>query len=71
MQKYKCRSGSREELQCYQPIQGQLVPVFSFVYIDSATGHKGSVQVNTDDALRLKAQLDEFLRMGLPMVPVL
>ncbi len=71
MQKYKCRIGAREELLCYQPIQGSIVPLFSFVYTCERTGHKGSVQVNTDDALRLKAQLDEFLRMGLPMVPVL
>ena len=67
MQKYKCKSWAREELLCYQPMQGSIVPLFSVVYTCAGTGHKGSVQLDLDDALRLRAQLDEFVRIVQPL----
>lgn len=69
MEKYKCKSGSREELLCYQPIAGAIVPMFSIVYACSRTGHKGSVQLDLNDVLKLRAQLDEFVRTEQPLWP--
>lgn len=70
MEKYKCKSGSPEALHCYRNEQGDgCTHVFSVVYIDNRHGRNGSVQLDLNDVLKLRAQLDEFVRIEQPLWP--